>query len=223
MNQFVVLVVFGLILSPCLAQVHGNDEHSSSEEADPADVEEEGCPRITHLKDIDLRHFYGQWHLPYVSNHWIRYMAKRMHGKFMKKSRMGQTCVKMDLKPMAEEQMAQNDNATVWIHSKCPRTGAELNLACTPSTSNNAKWYCQSKDSEDHEGDSWVYVVDSDNKTWALVVRCFPNNGMNWAIFSKVKELDPKLVKSLLKEVEEMGFQLWNIVQVPYEKCVSKI
>jgi hypothetical protein len=99
----------------------------------------------------------GEWHLPYMSNHWIRYMAKRMHGKFMKKSSMGRTCVKMHIKPIPEEQMVRNHNASVWIHSKCPRTGAELNLACDPSEANNAKWKCQSKDSEDHEGEC-VYV-----------------------------------------------------------------
>jgi lipocalin len=71
-------------------------------------------------------------------------------------------------------------------------------------------------------GDSWVYVVDTDDKSWALVVRCFPNNGMNWAIFSKEKMMDPKLVKSLLKEVEEMGFKLFHVVEVPYEKCMSR-
>jgi len=70
-------------------------------------------------------------------------------------------------------------------------------------------------------GDSWVYVVDTDEKDWALVVRCFPNNGMNWAIFSKSKMLDNKLVKSLLKEVEELGFKLFNVVEVPYEKCMA--
>jgi len=195
----------------------------NSEELDPAEVEEPGCPRISHLKSIDLRHFYGEWHLPYMSNHWVRYMAKRMHGKFMKKSSMGRICVKMNLKPMPEEAMIGNDNATIWIHSKCPRTGAELNLACKPHEEQSYKWQCKSKDSGDHDGDSWWYVVDTDNKTWALMVRCFPNNGMNWAIFSKVKMLENKLVKSLLAQVEEMGFQNFNIVEVPYEKCETKV
>jgi len=220
MKLFLTIFFFAFVAF-CYADVHGG---MSSEELDPAEVEEPGCPRVTHLNSLDMRHLLGQWHLPYMSNHWIRYMAKRMHGHFMKKSTMSRVCVKMDLKPMPEEKMAANDNATIWVHSKCPRTGAELNLACTPSASNNAKWYCKSKDSEDHDGDSWVYIVDADDKgEWALVVRCFPNNGMNWAIFSKVKMLDSKLVKSLLKEVEEMGFKLFNVVEIPYEKCESKM
>lgn len=61
MNQLLVFVILALFLSPCLGQAHGEEEHLSSEELDPADVEEEGCPRITHLQDIDLRHvsFYN--------------------------------------------------------------------------------------------------------------------------------------------------------------------
>jgi len=203
MNKLLVLAILTAALSPCLGQGYGEEGHVSSEELVPAD--QPGCPGIKFMNNLDMRHFYGEWHVPFVSNYWTHYKSKKMHGKFMQESRLGQTNVKMDLKPMPEEQMAQNDNATVWVHSKCPRTGAELNLACTPTAGNNAKWFCRSKDSEDHGGDSWVYVADSDSKTWAVVFRCFPNNGIYWAVFTKAEEVDPMMVKELIKDDEEIG------------------
>jgi len=212
MNKLLVLAIFAGALSPCLGQDYGLEWLMISEELDSADVEEHGCHDIAHLEDIEMRHFYGEWHLPsFLSNNWIRYMSKRMgvDRTFKKQSQ------KIDLKPMPKEQMAQNDNATIWVHSKC--RGTELNLACTPTPNNKAKWFCRYKDSEDQDGDSWVYVVDSDYQTWVLVVRCFLNNRVNWAVFSKTKELGPILGKFFLKEVAKMGFQVWD-----YDNCWSQ-
>jgi hypothetical protein len=53
--KLLVFAIFLVLLSPCLGY-QDQDHTSSEEELDPADVEEPGCPRITHLKEIDLRH-----------------------------------------------------------------------------------------------------------------------------------------------------------------------
>jgi lipocalin len=72
-------------------------------------------------------------------------------------------------------------------------------------------------------GDSHVYILGSENADvddYALVVRCFPKHGMNWAIFTRAKVLRQDIVKEFLTKVEEMGFELKNIIQVPFEKCL---
>jgi len=223
MNSYTPFLFVSVTLLLLLAAPYTKSSSSEEDpELDPADVEEPGCPKIDQIHAVNLREMLGQWHLPYMSNHWIRYMAKSMHGKFMRRSSMGRSCIKVNVQPMPEGRSIASPNASIWIQSKCPRTGAELNLACSPTGKHNAKWSCTERDGKNKDGDSFVYIVDTDNKTWALIVRCFPNNGMNWAIFSKEKILEEKLVKSLLKEVESLGFRLYNIVEIPSSKCMKK-
>lgn len=66
-----------------------------------------------------------------------------------------------------------------------------------------------------------MYIMDTDGKTWALVARCFPGEALNWAIFSKVKKLENSLVKKLLGKIEALGLKIFNVVEVPYEKCMT--
>ncbi|CAL8138284.1 unnamed protein product [Orchesella dallaii] len=220
--SFFVISVLLFVLS-VTAQYDTEMDLNDDPELNPADVEEPGCPKIPHLQNVDLLEMLGQWYLPYMSKHWIRYMAKSMHGKFMRRSSLGRACVKVNIKPLPEPGTPNNTEATIWVQSKCPRTGAEWNLACAPQNSLTSKWYCNDLHGKTHDGDSYVYVAKTDGKTWALVVRCFPNNGMNWAIFSKVKQLENHLVKSLLDEVESMGFKLYNVLETPYEKCMPNM
>jgi hypothetical protein len=201
----------------CDALIEGGPGPVSSEEIDPVAVEEPGCPRIAHLPEIELKTMIGDWRLPYMSEHWVRFMAKSMHGKNMKKSSLTKACQRVHVKPMPEGQSF--NNASVWIQTKCPRTGAEINLGCEPTDDQTSKLFCTDMRGRTKDLDSHVIVVDTDHKTYALVVRCFPRNGMNWAIFSKVKELDHNLVKELLAQVEDMGFKLKNIIEIPLEKC----
>ncbi|ODN01228.1 hypothetical protein Ocin01_05448 [Orchesella cincta] len=225
MAKFSLFCVYSLLYFLCVAGQYDDDVMGNYDdpELNPADVEEPGCPKVPQLNNINLREMLGQWHLPYMSKHWIRYLAKSMHGKLMRRSSLGRVCVKVNLKPLPEGGTPNNTDATIWVQSKCPRTGAEWNLACAPQDKLNSKWYCNDLHGRTNDGDSFVYIADTDGKSWALVVRCFPNNGMNWAIFSKVKELDSGLVKSLLEKVEGMGFKLSNVLEIPYEKCMTKI
>jgi len=51
---FLILAVLLLVMSAMASQQY-KGTGSDSEELDPKDVEEQGCPRVTHLKSINLR------------------------------------------------------------------------------------------------------------------------------------------------------------------------
>src|SRR5687767_7826723 len=83
----------------------------------------------------------GEWSILIMSNHWVRYMSKAKHyNKGMTKSALARACIKVSVNPMPEGKSW--NHASFWIHSKCPRTGAELNLGCEPYKYMNSKWFC---------------------------------------------------------------------------------
>jgi hypothetical protein len=53
--EIIVLVSIGVLAGCFMVNADSHATSSLSEELDPADVEEPGCPKITHLKHVNLR------------------------------------------------------------------------------------------------------------------------------------------------------------------------
>jgi len=76
-----------------------------------------------------------------MSSSWIHGLANAMRGSTLKNSGIEKACVKVMVLPMPA--WKTDSNSTIWVVTKCPKTGVTYDLECEPTETVDSEWACR--------------------------------------------------------------------------------